>query len=611
MDKVYQYIKRLLSFLFCAVLFLYSLNFISIYISLPLLLLTFSILHSRITGEKPPHLFAFYRTENYFKKGGLRDFIRILVTLSGFIYDTVIWTVWGIYLVFILFIDLIDFLKTIIYWILHAVLWFFRQYVPFFVFLYILFIHYLIRWPWWLYQIAYNNIRNAFNLNAYKIALWGTLLSGFIIFLFYFLELMLEDIPGVTYIGVIIGLLPLTWSYGEIANLRAQKLEKESYSKLKSKFQNGMESVRSTLFYITLFVVLLLVQLGLNLLGWIPGSGIVIAGFMFNVNTFISLILVFLAIIIVFGVIFIPSYRIFNSFSEISLKDSADLLKAIFRKILQYFTVSIPVSFFSLIAVIIPFFIIFLVTVISLNIKNSVVDIKINVLKTEQATTKDAVEAFAINKRIDQLEYLKVFPGRILQEFEHRKITETEIAFAEEDFRTEQQELLRTQEETEKKLIELQSEVTSLKLEKPNSNLISELSNEAVILQNNIKEFTLAKQIEIEKLDIQIKYLKRKNKQIPALLFFGGLWLVLFGGMVAAFITAYTGNVYHQVYLFRNDNEKSVWIKKVREIKGKDSKQPLLGGTLFILTIIIIYIVLTQLNVISSVTGLFGILLSY
>lgn len=228
MDQAYQYIKRLLVFGMCIFLFLITVRFVPFYISIPVLLLAFSLLHSRITGERPPHLFAFYRTDTYFKKGGLRDLIRIFVTLFGFIYDAIIWTVWGIYLVFLLFIDLLDLLKTIFYWIIHAILWFLRQFVPFIVLLYNLFIHYLVRWPWWLYQTAYFNIRYAFNKNLYRVALSGTILAVLIIFVFYYLETILIKIPGITYIGAIISLLPITWSFGEIAAIRVTSLRRRN-----------------------------------------------------------------------------------------------------------------------------------------------------------------------------------------------------------------------------------------------------------------------------------------------------------------------------------------------------------------------------------------------
>ncbi|MGD2035680.1 MAG: hypothetical protein PVF73_11520, partial [Bacteroidales bacterium] len=201
MIKVDQYIKRLMAFLVCIVAFFLLIDFLPVFISIPLLSIAFSLLHFRITQEKPPYLFDYSLTGNYVKKGGLRGLLIIPVNLFGFIYDVIVWTLWGIYLVFIFFIDLLYLLKIIFFWLAHALIWILRQYVPFIVFIYKITIYYLIRWPWWIYQLAYNNIRFAFNTNSYRIALPGTLFAGFIIFLFYFLEIMIEDIPGLIFIG--------------------------------------------------------------------------------------------------------------------------------------------------------------------------------------------------------------------------------------------------------------------------------------------------------------------------------------------------------------------------------------------------------------------------
>ncbi len=611
MQQAYNYIKRLLVFIFCVFLYFFSIQYISLFISIPILLLTFSILHSRITNEKPPHLFAFYRTDNFFKKGGLRDLIRIFVTLFGFLYDTVIWTVWGIYLVFMLFVDLLDLLKTIVYWIIHAILWILRQYIPFIIFLYKIFIHYIIRWCWWLYQLAYYNIRYAFNKNCYRVALWGTLQATIIIFLFYFMEIMIIDIRGITFIGVIIALLPLTWSFGEIATIRVQKLENESFRSVKLKYQNGIESVRSILYYITLFVVLILAQFGLDLLGWIPESGVVIAGFFFNINSFISLLLLFIFILNILGVIIIPSYRIYTPFSELKISNTVDLLKTIGRKFLQYLFITPPKAFFSIIISIIPLLVIVLASYLTYNLKNGVTDIKINRLQTERATTNDKIKAYSLGKEIEHLEDLKQFPLYLSQEITHREILNTELILAREDLKSEQEEFLKTSEDYQERINQLQSDINELNsLNRPESQ-IEVLNRQKDQLQERFRGYQSTMQVELGKLETDIKYLDLRIKQLPWLFLFGGLWVAIFGGMVLAFIIAYLGNVYHQVYIFRNDDEKSEWMKIVTQIRAKDNKQPLLGGSLFIITVLFLYILIAKMKMLTSLATVLSALFLY
>jgi len=615
MAKVDQYIKRLLAFLLCSLLYYFSLPYFPFFFSIPVLSLTFSLLHFRITEERPPHLFAFYRTEEYFKKGGIRDLLRILVTILGFLFDVIIWVIWGVYLVYVLFIDLLDLLKTIFFWIIHGILWIFRQYIPFVVFLYKIAIHYLIKWPWWLYRIAYRNLRFAFNGNFYRVALPGTLLAGFIIFLFYFIEIMLEGdekvLNIIKYIGIILSLLPLTWSFGEIASIRAQKTYKENYQAVKAKFQNGIEAVRSVLFYIMLFVVLVLAQLGLNLLGWIPNSGVPIGSFIFNINTLISILLLFICILIVFGVIIIPSYRIYNPFSELKFSHSATLLGTIARKFLQYITIALPSALFSAIAMVIPALIMIVVAYFTMYLKDYMVEIRVENLRSNQITTQDPVLADSYQKQIDHLIDLQQFPVNITQEMKHRGNITSELLYSKEDLKTENEEYLQVEENYEKRINPLQKEIELRLANNPADFTIDKLSSEKEQLQNQLDSFKRVKKVDIAKLNSHINYLTLKKKQIPLLYFFGGIWLVIFGGMVFAFAISYLGNVFYRIFVFKNDTKESYWLTTIAQIREKDSKQPLLGATLFIITAFLVYFMLSRISLLAKILTFFTDLVSY
>jgi hypothetical protein len=397
--------------------------------------------------------------------------------------------------------------------------------------------------------------------------------------LFYFLQVILFDNPIITFVGVIIALLPITWSFGEIASIRSQKLESEPFRIVKTKYQNGIEAVRSILFYITLFVVLLLAQLGLNLLGWIPDSGVVIAGFLFNINTLISLLLLFICVLCILGVIIIPSYRLYTPFSELSLSHTIDLLKTIASKFLQYLVISLPQLFFSVLIIIIPSLVIMLTGYLTYNMKNGITDLRINNLKTEQAEANDRILAYSLGKHIEHLEYLKLFPLNISQEMNHRKNLNTELVIAGEDLNSEQEELVKINEDYQSRINKLKSDIDELRsLNRP---------------------------------EFQIEALELRKRQLPLLFFFGGLWLAIFGGMVLAFITAYFGNVYHQVYIFRNDNEQSEWMKIIAQIKAKDTKQPLLGGSLFIITSLAIYLFIVNIKLFTSLISILSALFVY
>ncbi len=606
MQEAYTYIKRLLAFALCALVFMGSEAYLVVYIRIPVLLLVFSVLHARITGEKPLHLFAFYRTEEFFKKGGLRDLIRIFVTLFGFLYDLIIWTTWGIYQVFVLAVDLLYFVKLLFFGLIRALLWVLRQYTPFIVFLYRITIHYLVRWSWWLYQLSYFNIRYAFNRNSYRIALRGTFMASGIIFLFHYIEIILATLPGIASIGYIIALLPLTWSFGEIAMVRVQKMENETFAKTKLRFQNGIEAVRSILFYITLFVVLLLVQLALNLLGWLPSSGIVLGSLVFTVNSLISLTLIAIALLIVPGVLILPSHRLYTEFSEIRLKDSIHLLRTLARKILQYSFVALPNVLFSVLVLVLPLIILVMAAMLTFNLKNGIADIKIKQLKIEQAGAPDAIAAYAIGKRTEQLESLKRFPLLLGQELEHMKNLETEVAFAREDFRSATEEALGNMEGYKKRIGTLQAEI----VEKENQNVpeawINSLQQQKTDLQKEMKAYQISVNQSQAQMQIDIQYLEQKRKQIPLLFFFGGLWLVLFGSLALAFAVSFLGHVFHQVYIFRNDSSSSEWMRVVAQLREQDSRQPLLSATLFVFTVLLAWFVWQNMHRLNMLQGILG-----
>ncbi|MGD2035080.1 MAG: hypothetical protein PVF73_08495, partial [Bacteroidales bacterium] len=413
------------------------------------------------------------------------------------------------------------------------------------------------------------------------------------------------------FIGFLLSLLPLTWSYGEIASLRARQMENDPYKKVKASFRNGIEAVRSILFYITLFVVFTLVQLGLNLLGWIPGSGVPLGSFVFNLNTFISLLLLFLCILIVMGVIVIPSYRIYVPFSESKLTHTWQLLGKIFKKLLQYIAVTVPSSVFSLVVTVIPLLIITGVTAFTLFLKTNVVEIKIENLKSKQTETPDPIAADAYQKQVEHLTDLQQFPRNIFQNMKHRANLAAELLYAKEDVKTENEEYIESEENYEKRIGALENEIKLRQANNPADYTIAGLKSEKELLEKQYGNYKKTKKTDIARLNSQISYLELKIKQIPVLFFIGGLWLVIFGGMVLSFAVSYLGNVYHRIYVFKDDGNKSYWTSAASQIRSANPKQPLLGGTLFLVTGLLIYFLIISTNLFSGIFVIFKDLISF
>ncbi len=586
MEKAHIYIKKILFIGICTAAAYILSDYFALYYIIPVLLLTFSLADFKITGRKPEYLFNFKRTEEYFKKGGLRDLIRIAVSLLAFIYDTIVWIIWGVYLIFELLAEILFLLRDILFWIAHGIIWFLQLFVPPLVILFKLIIHYLIKWIWWIYKISFKNFVASLRKEYYFIAAKGIVLAIFTVFIFYFIGIVI-NINGLIYIGIILSLLPVTWLFGEISLTISKRQQDKEDIKALNNYNNGLESVRSILFYITIIIMLFIAQILFNMLGWIPESGLSLLGLSLNINTFITLILLFLAIITIFGVIIIPTHRLFNVFREVSIKDSVSLLEIIFRKGLQYILLLIPSSFFSTLLVIIPAIIVFIALRFTLFIKDGVIDARIEALKRDQIEAAGELENYKIQKGIASLRFYKEFPFNVFVEIDNRSNIENNIMEKKEALSDEETELKLIENETIVEIEQIDEQINNELRRNENSSLLADLRSQKLILEENLAEIKSVKELEIQKLLVDIDDLENYKVQLLITFFFTGIWISIFGGLVLAFVFAYLANAFYEMYLFRNDNSPSYWRLIFMEENEKDSKQPLIGFTLLIIFILL------------------------
>jgi hypothetical protein len=589
MEKANIYIKKILFLILCVIVGYFLNVYFALYYIVPALLLTFSLADFKITGRKPEYLFNFRRTEEYFKKGGLRDLIRIIVSLLAFVYDTVVWIIWGIYLIFELLAEFLFLLRNIFFWIIYGILWFLRLFIPPIVIIFKLIIHYLIKWIWWIYRISFKNISASLRKDHYFAALKGIILSLFIVFVFYFIGII-ADVKGIVFIGVVLALLPVTWIFGEISLSISKTHQDKNEIPALNNYNNGLESVRSVLFYITVILLLFIVQILLNLLGWIPEAGLSLLGVALNINTFITLVLIFLTVITIFGVLIIPTHRLFNVFREVSIKDSVALLGIIFRKGLQYILLLFPASFFSAFLIIIPVIILSAALWFTIYIKDSVIDAKIGSLKNAKIEATNEIEDYMIQTRINNLRFYKDYPWNIYKEINNRSNLDYEIKDKKEELIEEEAELNLIDNETTVEIEQIETQINTELIKDANSALVEDLRNQKMILEKNLAEIKAVKKVITGKLIIDISNLENYKLQLLIAFFLTGVWVSIFGGMVLAFIFAYMGNIFYEIYLFRNDNKPSYWRQISMEEKEKDNKQPLIGFTLLIIVIAILIV---------------------
>ncbi len=584
-----MYIRKIVALAIFTAIYIVSVRYnLEYYISIPVLVLAFSIIVAKITGSSPKELFNFQRSEKYFNKGGLRDLIRIPVVLFSFIQDILVWEIWGVYQVFVLFTDTVYFIKELIFWILHAVIWFLKQLLPFWRITYKMFLHYLVKWPWWIYRYAFRAIRKTYNWNVLKISLLGSFFTLLIFQLFYFLDITLE-IRGLVYIGVILALLPLSWIFGEIASLRGQKLMFASFRDVRKQYRNGIESVRGILFFITFFVVLIIAEAGLGLLGWIPKAGIILMGFTLNVSFVINIILIFLAILIVFGAFVLPTYRLYNEFSETSLKSSYRLLSHIVKRSLQYISGFIPASFFATISSLPAIILVSIAVFLTLQLKENIIDIKIEKLIAAQNHATEQSAEYRLRKEINHLQYIQQFPAQILQEMGHRSLLKEELTGYENTKKELETELASYRDVANTTKTSLRDSINAEK-QKPviNQTRINLLEEKYQLNSLELKQFESSNNSLVSNAKIDIEFASRKLTLLPFVFYLSGLFLVVATTLVFSIFFGYFGNFFYKTYLYRNDDTKAAWKIFIDDEKRIDKKQPLLSTTLNIIVIAII-----------------------
>lgn len=588
MEKLSLYLKKILALLLAVASYILSVHLLGatgkpeLALLASVALLIFAYLDFRITGEKPRFLFGMNQSDTFLnKKGGFWNLFKWIVNFFGILYDLIVWSVWGIFLLFNLFIDALLLIKTIVYWIIYAIIWFIRQLFPPFIFLFKMFMHYIVNWSWWIYQLSVRNLKTSVNKNFYFIALWGTIPALFIIFLFYATS-QVVGINGLVAISAVFAIIPLVWSFGEISALRFEKRETDTYDSVRVSFRNGFEAIRSVLFYLIIIIILLAAEIIFNLLGWIPNLSMSFLGISLNLNMAISFLLVFLAIIIVFAACILPTHILYKPEHQNDLNSSLGFLKVIGRKFLPYSFAEIPATFFGGLLLVIPVVVMLLTYTLSDQIKDSVLDVKIEKLQ-DKKPDMESLDAYRTGIRIQRLEKYQNLPLMAPDYFSDLRGSGEHINMLEAKQSDAREQMESRKLEYEKKLSELAAQFKQATATNAPNEKINTLSANRMDLEEEYLNWESNSTHHIAYLKEDLKEQKRIRAQMPILYFFMGILFAVFGGIVFAVFIAYIGNVYYELYNLKEDGKPSEWNKTITDIKNKNPNQPLLGFTFLVI----------------------------
>ncbi|MCF8224541.1 MAG: hypothetical protein K9J30_01540 [Bacteroidales bacterium] len=604
MEQVTLYVKKILALLLSFFVFVlaYETGLFNSLLSLILLaagaFLLFAYLDFRTTGDKPRFLFGLNQSDTFLnQKGGFWNLFKWIVTLFGLLYDLVVWSLWGVFLLFVLFSDLLLLIKTIVYWIIHAVIWFIRQLFPPFVFMFRMFIHYLVNWVWWIYQLSVRNLKTSINRNFYFIALWGTVPAVFVVFLFYAIS-QIVGVPELIAISAVFALVPLVWAYGEIAALRFEKREKESYSAVQSSFRNGFEAVKSVIFYIIITIFLIATEIILNLLGWIPNLSMSILGITLNLNMAFSFLLVFLAVILIFASQILPTHILHHPGYDNNLNSTLGFLNVIGKKFLRYTFVELPAGFFGSILLVIPVTVMLIAFTLTDSIKDKVLNIRIEQL-SEKTNGMEALDAYRAENRIQRMELYKDMPLIASSNFIELANSGNEIEGMEDELVRSKDQLLSRKVDFDVEIADLSAEIDRARASGGSAEEITMLSSNRLDAEEEYLDWESDQKEGIAFLEEDLRELKRLRAQMPILYFFIGILISVFGGIVLAVYISYMGNIYFELYSLREDGKPSYWIQTLNNIRKKDPNQPLLGFTFLVFVAIGLMAILNALGIVN------------
>jgi len=587
MNKASLYIRKILALMVVSIAGIAAAEFFKWEYVLPPAFLIFSLLITRITEEKPAYLFSLNASDKFLtEKGRWWLLFKWVMNLSGLIYDLIALTLNGVYQTFIIFVDILYLVKFILFFIVDTLLRFLKLFLPPLYLLYRSIIHYMIKWPWWIYQLAFRNTGISINRNFYNVSYRGAFLAVLIILVFYGTGLIL-GIPALGILGVIFSSLPVIWIFGSIAHMRHNGLSETGLEQTLPARNSGVRSMKILLYYLTLVLVFLVIESILNLTGWIPSIGFTLLGIALNSNSLLSLLLLFLIVILLFAHLMLPAHVVVHRQKSMRFSECVFFLGIIGKKFLRYVFSLIPASVFSSFLILIPGAIVALCMLFTVTLRNNILDTRINSLK-EKASISQSAEKPMISKNIRLLTMYKSYPQNMIKEFSGiRELTIRSRLLNKNLQKALETSLLMEKEylsvtDSLKKAIEITNPVNSL--QKIETEKIQSILNTK---KAGFDSWKSLQNEQIAEIKAEINLTRTLLVQLPVVFLLTAIWLALLGGIILTVLLSYLANLFYDLFVFREDGRVTHFTHTVREIQRKDNKQPLLGFTLISLIIVI------------------------
>jgi len=571
-----------------------------------------SYLYSAITGKKSKHLIDIEAHYGFLKeKGGLWVLIFLISAGLLFIFNQIVRLLW---LVTVLFLFIIEIFR----WLYENI------FAPTIVFLLKIIFHYLIKWPWWLFRLSFDQFKNATTKRTYKMSAIGLFVSMLILFLFNYFQYEFDYPPAIMIIfGVTLAQLPLAWIFGTIASWRNSRESENHEAEINDHSSHGFKTIQFICFFIVSEFGLLLLELALVSTGLFKEFGITLNGLFSGPNIILAALLILNTIIILFAQAIAPTFLLYHNGPF--LKNALPFLNVIKSKFLQYIFGTILALPMMIILSILPLLFLAISLVTTGYFFNSVYSYRINTIEGRLNENQKAISLYGSNdlfnaKQVTDLqfsEFLKNLDERqvliekrnelYLNNFYFKKYftvvdfinkiplflqpvrSKQEINRMADQTRKESSLLQKSKEEQVTQIILSTDNITKQmkKLVGADSTMqnftgkdtsrLRVLNEELISLdirKERITDITSHKQLYLTETEATLKnaFLYERLAYI-----FLGIWNALLWALVLAFMASLFGNLYYAIYSFKNE-PREIYIKQLAtELHTKNRNQPLLG----------------------------------
>ena len=219
----------------------------------------------------------------------------------------------------------------------------------------------LMSYVWSIITLAWAGMKESINYRYWIIGTIGGSTSVFLFLLFFFIGIQVGE-PTLFSIGAVLSILPIAWTYAEIANLIQYKKQNGNdieLKSMKSALGLGLNAIKFFALYVATIIIMVIAQVVLDLLGLIPAVGPTFLGIIALPLVVASMLIILSVLILSFGTPILGVHLLAEKTVEGSLfsrftHKSISLIRIISKKWLGIILVSFPASIFGLLVTVLP-----------------------------------------------------------------------------------------------------------------------------------------------------------------------------------------------------------------------------------------------------------------